>query len=240
MARFLITLVMIVNLFVSTALANMTIAAGAGYKRMVGEIIQAYENKTGHKVDPIYGDMKQIMDQAKTTGVVALVLGEHDFLKASDIDFASFCKLGKGILVIAFGKKVKLYKPEDLADNEISKVAMADPNKTIYGSAAKEFLQNSGLYEQVDKKLVPIATCPKILSSVLGGEIQAGFVNLTEAIYLKDRLGGYIVVDQAKYKPINLVIGVLRGFESRPKTMRFLNFIQSDPEVKNIINKSGL
>ncbi len=101
-------------------------------------------------------------------------------------------------------------------------------------------MENSGLYKQIEKKIVLIPTCPKILASLTSGEIQAGFVNLTEAIYLKDKLGGYIVVDETKYKPINLVFGVIKGFENRPETVQFLNFLQSDPEVKNIINKSGL
>ncbi len=241
MTRFLILLFTAMNILVTSAFSDtLTIAAGAGYKLMVGEIIQAYENKTGQKVAAIYGDMKEVMTQARAGENVALVLGEHNFLKASDVRFTSFRKLGEGILALAFGKNVKLNKPEDLTGSKISKVGMANPNKTIYGKAAKEFLENSGLYKQIEKKIVLIPTCPKILASLVQGEIQAGFVNLTEAIYLKDRLGGYIVVDETKYKPINLVFGVIKGFENRPETVQFLKFIQSDPEVKNIINKSGL
>ena len=241
MTRFLIFLFLAMNVLVTGAFADtLTVAAGAGYKRMVGEIIQAYENKTGQKVDAIYGDMKEIMTQARAGENVALVLGEHNFLKASDVRFTSFPKLGKGILALAFCKNVKLNKPEDLTGSKIFKVGIANPNKTIYGKAAKEFLENSGLYKQIEKKIMLIPTCPKILESLLGGEIQAGFVNLTEAIYLKDRLGGYIVVDQEKYKPINLVIGVIRGFESRPETTQFLNFLRDDPDVKDIIHRSGL
>ena len=241
MPRFLILLVMTINILVSSAFGDtLTIAAGAGYRRMVGEIIHAYENRTGHKVVPIYGDMKQVMTQARTGETVALVLGEHDFLKASDISFASFCNLGKGILVIAFGKNVKLNKPGDLTQKEISRIAMANPDKTIYGKAANEFLQNSGLYKQLHTKLSLIPTCPKILESLLGGEIQAGFVNLTEAIYLKDRIGGYLIVDQKKYTPIKLVIGVIKGFENRPETIQFVNFLENDPDIKSIITESGL
>lgn len=241
MTRFLIFLFLAMNVLVTGAFADtLTVAAGAGYKRMVGEIIQAYENKTGQKVDAIYGDMKEIMTQARAGENVALVLGEHNFLKASDVQFTSFPKLGKGILALAFCKNVKLNKPEDLTGSKIFKVGIANPNKTIYGKSAKEFLENSGLYKQIEKKIMLIPTCPKILESLLGGEIQAGFVNLTEAIYLKDRLGGYIVVDQEKYKPINLVFGVIQGFENRPETVQFLRFLQSHPEVKDIIHRSGL
>ncbi len=241
MTRFLVLLFATMNILATSAFADtLTIAAGAGYKRMVGEIIQAYENKTGQKVAVIYGDMKEVMTQARAGGNVALVLGEQNFLKASDVRFTSFPKLGKGILVIVYGKNVKLNKPEDLTESKISKVGIANPNKTIYGKAAKEFLENFGLYKQIEKKIVLIPTCPKILASLTDGEIQAGFVNLTEAIHLKDKIDGYLVVDETKYKPINLVFGVIRGFENRPETAQFLKFLQSNPEVKDIIKKSGL
>ncbi|MGC8659360.1 MAG: molybdate ABC transporter substrate-binding protein [Desulfomonilaceae bacterium] len=241
MTRFLILVVTTMNMLVTGAFADtLTIGAGAGYKRMVGEIIQAYENKAGQKVDAIFGDMKEVMTQAKTSRNVAMVLGEQNFLKNPEFGFTSFSKLGRGILVLAFGKNVKLTKPEDLIATGITRVGVASPNKTIYGKAAHEFLETSGLYKQIEKKIVLMPTCPKIMASLTGGEIQAGFVNLTEAIYLQDKIGGYVVVDESKYEPINLVFGVFKGFENHPETVQFLKFLESDPEVKNIIKKSGL
>ncbi|MGA8832890.1 MAG: substrate-binding domain-containing protein, partial [Desulfomonilaceae bacterium] len=71
-------------------------------------------------------------------------------------------------------------------------------------------------------------------------DVEAGFINLTDAIYVKDKIGGYVVLDKDKYEPINLVIGVIKGFENRPETSQFLNFLLKDPDAKTIITKSGL
>ncbi|MDR3604055.1 MAG: molybdate ABC transporter substrate-binding protein [Syntrophaceae bacterium] len=241
MARFLITVVIILNLFVSSALSDtLVIAAGAGYRRMLEEVIRVYENKTGAKVDQIFGHMGQVIMQAKASGVVSLILGEHDFLKASDIQFDSFHKVGNGFLVIAYGKDVKLDKPEDLTKGYISKIAIPDPKQAIYGKAAKDFLQNTGLNGKVEKKLLVVATVPQVSAYIISKDVEAGFINLTDAIYVKDKIGGYLVLDKDKYEPINLVIGVIKGFENRPETSQFLNFLLKDPDAKTIITKSGL
>ncbi len=87
---------------------TLTLAAGAGYKRPLTEIIRAYESSGGTKIDQIYGNMGQVMMQAKASGSVAIVVGEKAFLESSGLGFASFQPLGEGILVIAFGKRLKL------------------------------------------------------------------------------------------------------------------------------------
>ncbi|MGC8603332.1 MAG: molybdate ABC transporter substrate-binding protein [Desulfomonilaceae bacterium] len=241
MIRFLIAATLICNLSVSSVLANsLTIAAGIGYKHLLQEIVQVYQNKTGHKMDQVYGDMNQVMTQARSGDAVSLILGERDFLKASDIEFTSFHNVGKGILVVVYSNGVKLDKVGDLSNSNITKVAMADPKKTIYGKATKEFLQNTGLYKDIEQKLVLLTTCPKIVSAIVRKDIEAGFINLTEAIYLKDKIGGYIIADREKYKPVNLVIGVIQASGNRPETLQFIDFLQKDPEAENIFVKSGL
>ncbi len=241
MARFLITVVIILNFFVSGALADsLIIAAGAGYKRMLEEVIRVYESKTGAKVDQVYGHMGQVIMQAKVSGVVSIIFGEHDFLKASDIQFDSFHKVGNGTLVIAFGKSVKLNKPEDLTKSYISKIAIPDPKQAIYGKAAKDFLKQSGLAGKIEEKLLVVATVPQVSAYIISKDVEAGFINLTDAIYVKDRIGGYLALDKDKYEPINLVIGVIKGFANKPETSKFVDFLLKDPDARTIIDKSGL
>ncbi|MGC8602825.1 MAG: molybdate ABC transporter substrate-binding protein [Desulfomonilaceae bacterium] len=241
MARFLITVLMIFNLGVYGVFADtITIAAGAGYKRMMEEVIKIYENKTKAKVYQVYGHMGQVIMQAKASGVVSLIFGEHDFLEQSDIKFNSFHNIGKGILVIAYAKSVTLHNPEDLTKNCIVKIAIPDPKKAIYGKAAYEFLHNTGFYNRVKGKILLVGTAPQVSAYVMSEDVQAGFINLTDAVYLKDRIGGYIKPDMDKYEPINLAIGVIKGFENSPETSQFVDFMQNDPDVKNVIAKCGL
>ena len=55
---------------------TLLIASGAGYKPIVDALADAYAKKSGATVERIYGNMGQIIGQAKTSGKVDLLIGE--------------------------------------------------------------------------------------------------------------------------------------------------------------------
>lgn len=219
---------------------SLTLAAGAGYKRPLTEIIQAYEASGGGKIDQIYGNMGQVMMQTKGSGAVALIVGEAGFLKSSGLKFDSFHDLGAGILVIAYDKKTKLQDADDLLKPNVTRVALPDEKRAIYGKAAKELLRRTGLLKKIEKKLLVVATVPQVSAYLIGGEVEAGFINLTDAVYIKQKIGGYLTPDRTLYEPIKIVVGVLKGYEGKAGTKKFLNFLKTEPKVKEILKKSGL
>jgi molybdate transport system substrate-binding protein len=240
MIRFL-TIAVVLFLCQSLALAeSLILAGGAGYKRPLNEIIQAYETSGGSKIDQIYGNMAQIMIQAKGAGKVAFIVADQSCLSSSGLEFTSIHDLGKGVMVIAFGKKVKIQQPEDLLKPEITKIAIPDERYAIYGRAGREFLQNAGFLDRMEKKLLVVSTVPQVSSYLMSGDVDAGFINLTDALYVRDKIGGYITPDRASYKPIRIVIGVIKGYEDDAEAKKFLHFLKSAPEVKEILKKAGL
>jgi molybdate transport system substrate-binding protein len=219
---------------------TLTLGAGAGYKRMLGSVLKGYEQKTSRKVDQVYGHMGQIVMQAKAAGSIGIIIGELSFLKSSGLEFADFKVLGQGVLVLAYGKNVKLASAEDLYKPEIQKIAIPDSRQAIYGKAAFEFLQNAGLLGKIQNKLVTVATVPQVSSYLMSKDAEAGFINITDAIYIKDEIGGWVEVDKTQYSPIQLVIGVLKGFEAHPEISQFLDFITTDHETQEILKKAGI
>lgn len=219
---------------------TLTLAAGAGYKRPISEIIQAYETSGGGKIDQIYGNMGQITMQARASGNIAFIVGEEAFLKSSGVEFSAFHDIGAGVLVIAYGKKLKLQQPEDLLSQKVARVAMPNEKHAIYGKAAKEFLHKTGLRDKLEKKLLVVSTVPQVSAYLISGEVEAGFINLTDALYIKDKIGGYLAPDRATYNPIKLVLGVTRGYEEKTDSARFVKFVQTDPQVKQILQRAGL
>jgi len=226
----------------STALAEtLTLAAGAGYKRPLSEIIQAYETSGGGKIDQIYGNMGQIMMQAEASGNIAFIVGEEAFLKTSSgLKFSSFQPIGEGVLVIAYGKKSNLQRPEDLLKPEIEKVAIPDEKHAIYGKAGKEFLRNTKLLDKIQNKLLVVSTVPQVSAYLISGDVEAGFINVTDALYIKDKIGGYLIPDRTTYTPIKLVLGVIKGYEENTEVKKFQGFLKGDPKVKEILKKAGL
>ncbi len=220
---------------------SFLLAAGAGYKRPMTEIVKLYEEQKSIKIDQIYGNMGQVMMQAKAVPRVALIVGDRHFLeKESGIEFARFQTLGEGILAIAYSKKTSLTKPEDLTKPDVTKVALPDEKKAIYGKAGKEFLVNSGLYPKVENRLIFVATVPQVSAYLIAGEVEAGLLNLTDVLFIQDKLGGYLIPDKSLYSPIKIVAGVMKGFDQDKQVNDFMRFLDTNPQVKEILKKYGL
>ncbi len=219
---------------------TLLIAAGAGYKRPVSELSAVFEKKTGTRVEQIYGHMGAVLSQAKQGGHVAVVFGDLAYLeKAEGIAFAGFLPLGKGRLVVAWPKGLELKSPEDLADARFGRIAVADTKSAIYGIAATEFLQRSGLEAKTRERLRIVSTVPQVSAYLISGEVDAGFINLTEALALKEKLGGYQEIDEKLYTPIRIVAGVIKGFESRTTVEALRQFLDT-AEARAILDKYGL
>lgn len=217
---------------------NLKIAAGAGYKQALMEIINDYE-KNNNKIDAFFGNMKQVTAQAKQTNI-SLIIGDKRFLKdKTNLDFKKFSTLGKGKLVIAFPKDTKINTIEDLLDPKIKKISIPQAKKAIYGIAGEEFLQNTNLYEKLESKLLKVATVPHAMTYVIANEVDAAIVNLTAALANKNNIGGYLEVPEENYSSIQIVVGELNYCKNNNECEKFFKFLLS-PRSKKIFEKYGL
>jgi len=228
-------------LFACAALAQaepLTVASGAGYKKLVTELAAAYEAKTGDKVQLIFGNMGQIVTQAKTSGKVQLVIGERSFFTASGLALDSFTELGRGVLVLAWPKGALMTCLEDLTKPGVKRVAMPDPGKAIYGKAGNQALAKAGLTDKLSGKLFVVATVPQVTTYVVTGEVDAGLTNLTDVMGLGAKIGGYLKVDQGLYEPISIGAGVVSGSKAQ-ESAAFVAFVGS-AQGRELAKKHGL
>ncbi len=216
---------------------EITLAAGAGFRRPLSELSSAYEKSTTHKVAQIYGHMGQVIAQAKDSGKVAIVCGDRVVLdNAKGVQFSSFARLGSGKLVVVFRKGLALKTPEDIALADIKRVGIPDQTNAIYGKAGRQFLDRTKLASQIDPKLLPVATVPQVTSYVISGDVDAGFVNATDAIGAGNNVGGFVEVDQKLYDPVEVSCGLVT---SSPAAAGFLAFLDS-AEANGILQRYGL
>lgn len=219
---------------------NLLIAAGAGYKRPVGELCAAFQKQSGIKVEQVYGNMGNIVAQTKQGGEIAVIFGDHAFLAGVDgLDFASFLPLGNGRLVVAWPTGGKLGTPAELTDARFARIAMPNPKAAIYGIAASEFMERSKLKAALQDRLQVVATVPQVSAYLISGDIDAGFINLTEALAIAPKIGGYQEIDGALYTPIRIVGGVLRTQAQRAEVLALGRFLESD-EARAILKRNGL
>lgn len=216
--------------------AEFTLAAGAGYRKPVAEAVAAFESATGGKVGQVFGNIGQITAQARESGVIGMICGDRAQLeKAQGLTFQRFIPFGTGKLVVGYRKGLTLRAPEDIAANDIQRIAIPDEKAAIYGIAGRQYLQSAGLAAAVDPKLITVATVPQVTAYLARGEVDAGLLNATDALGAGDSIGGFLPVDPAHYKPIRIDCGVLNEQQSAA----FATFLQSDT-VKQIVARYGM
>lgn len=216
-----------------------TLAAGAGFRRPLAELAQSYEASSGHKILQVYGHVGQVIAQARESAEISLLCGDKAVIaKAEGLAFDQWIALGNGKLVVAFRKDVTLARAEDVATGGLGRIGIPDQSSAIYGKAGRQFLDRAGLAAAVDPRLVPVATVPQVTAYLVSGEIDAGFINATDAIGAGDSIGGFVEVPANLYDPVEVACG-LRANATNPAIAGFAAYLAS-PEAGVVLRRFGL
>lgn len=237
---FIIITIIILNSCQKDKVKELWIAAGAGYKKPIQEISESFYKKSGIKINKIFGNMQTVSAQVKQSDQIAILIGDKNFLKskAMGIKFNSYATIGKGILVLAYTKSIKITSISDILNDNIKRISIPDTLKAVYGKAAMELLSSKQYYSKIEDKIIISATVPQVSSYLISGEIDAGFINLTDAIGLKGSIGGYITLKNG-YTPIQIVAGTVDGYEKDKSTIEFIDYLSTN-ECKEILIRFGL
>lgn len=139
------------------------------------------------------------------------------------------------VLVAAKGTKVK--KLDELSTDDISKIAIGDPESVPAGKYAKEVLDNTKLYDKVEDKLVLAKDVKEVLAWVQQGNAEVGFVYLSDA-QGADGVEVAYTTEADSHSPINYPIAVLKSSEKQDKAKTFEDFLLS-ADGQTILEKYG-
>lgn len=239
-ARLMVAASILATAAIEVRAEEITLAAGAGFRRPIAELATAFEARSGHKVLQIYGHLGQVMAQARESRQIAIVCGDRAVLQqARGVSFARMERLGMGKLVIAYRKGVTLETARDIARADIRRIGIPDQANAIYGKAGRQFLERTQLAGAVDPRLIAVATVPQVTSYVVSGEVDAGFVNATDAIGAGAAIGGFVEVDPALYDPVEVSCGLREEASPSAVAEGFAAFLKTD-EARRILTRYGL
>ncbi len=214
---------------------NLLVGAGGGYKKPVTEVIENLK-KDGAQIEGAFANLGQITIQAKE-GKMAAIVGDEAFLKKTDLDIKGYERIGKGALVLVTPKGKQIKDASELKN--LAKIAIPDAKKAIYGVRTTEFLKNSGLEADLAPKMLPVAGVPQVVAYVTNGEVDAGFINSTEAVAREGEFGSVIYIDEALYSPVFISVAKLSACEGNEACAKFIDEIKT-PRSKEIFAKFGL
>ena len=214
----------------------LLLGAAAGYKKPVEALAQHYAASEGHELRRFYGNIGQIITQSARDGRVDVLIGDAAFLDQAPFALPQRVDLGVGRLVLAWAKGVNLKQVKDV--QTLGRVALPDARQAIYGRAAEAFIRHENLVFSVPPKV--LSTVPQISAYLRSGEIDAGFINLTEALALGDNIGGYLELPASSVPPIRIQAAVPAQTDAaQAEVDAFLLFLQSPPAQK-ILQDYGL
>ena len=219
---------------VSFCADQLIIAAGGGYKKPVSAVIENLK-KEGMDVAGSFANLGQLVIQSRENKI-SFIVGDEAFLKKSDLTITKFERIGRGTLVLVTPKNIKIQGVSEI--EKFDKIAMPDPKKAIYGIRTNEFLQNAKM-EPVKDKILAVAGVPQVVAYVINGEVQAGFINSTEAVAKKDEFGSIIYIDESLYSPAYIGIARLGAGGDEALCEKVMEEFKSD-RSKEIFSKFGL
>lgn len=225
-----------------SSVAQVTVTTGGGYVKMVQDLVTQYEKDTGNKVATAFGgNIGQMLAQVESGSPVTVVISDATSLKkfTKALNAQAEVTLGTSPLILAWRKGLTLKTPQDLTQKAIERIAMPDPKAAVYGRAAKEYLEQTGLSKQLSTKINVVSMVPQVLSYVSRGEMDAGFINLLAARQGKDKIGGFLPIEKG-YTPITMTAQPVKGEKGQASDVKaFLNYLAS-PSVDAILQRHGV
>ncbi len=206
---------------------------------MVDDLADAYRAETGKEVERIYGNMSRVIAQARASHEVDMVLGDAVFLNEAHLPFVTTEIVGKGKLVAIFPKGKNFSAASDFLAPEVTRIAIPDTARAIYGKASVQFLKSTGMYDKIEPRLMVVATVPQAASYVVAGEVDYALINLTHARKIEKNIGGYAVIDANLYSPINIIIGQMQNSVHMSECADFINFLHTD-KAHQIVTSHGM
>lgn len=210
---------------------TITVSAASDLRFAFEEIGEAFEAETGNGVDFNFGSTGQLAQQIEAGAPVDVFAAANvsyiDDLAEKDLviaDTQAMYARGQIVLWMRGDSELEIDSIERLADDDVRRIAIANPDHAPYGAAAKDALESAGIWDEVQDKLVLGENISDTLRYGETGNVDVAIVALSLAI---PGDGTWTVVPQELYAPIDQAMAVINGAEHEEEARAFVEFVNS-------------
>ena len=229
----------------------LRIAAASDLKFALTTLCQAFTKTTGQAVDLQFGSSGNLARQVTQGLPLDIFMSADESLVFSLFDGGftpdKGALYGTGRLALILPKNSAIQLPKSESDarlglakqlQPVRKFAIANPEHAPYGRAAKEALQNLGLWEQVSPKLVLGDNISQATQFVTSGAAQAGITALSLALApeVAAQSGGYWLLSASLHAPLKQRMVLLKT--AQPAAKELFEYLQT-PAAKAVLVKYG-
>jgi molybdate transport system substrate-binding protein len=186
-----------------------------------GQLLQQISR--GAPVDVFASADLETMDRAATQNLIA---------RDTRANFAA----NRLVVVVPANSPLKMSGLSDLSGPEVRRIGLGTPESVPAGRYAKEALELAGLWSPLEPKFIFGQNVRQVLDYVARGEVDAGFVYVTDAALLKDKVN--VATEATVKRPILYPIAVVKGGGSEAVARKFVAHVTSDAGQK-VLQKYG-
>ena len=248
--RTLAVLITLASLLPAHAQTPLRIAAAADLEPILPPILDQFQKTTGIHAEATY--------QASAMLATQILNGApFDVFLSADLTYPKRLMnvrvadangspapiiYAKGALVLWTRKDSPLGPPtlELLRNPALMRLAIANPDRAPYGSAAVAALATLNLYATLKPRFVTAENIAQAAQFVDSGNADAGLISLTSALTPHMAANGTpFILPRNLYPPIDQGAVIVSNTAQRSAANKFLNFLLSVP-IQEQLAKSGL
>ncbi|WP_102563691.1 molybdate ABC transporter substrate-binding protein [Vibrio sp. 10N.286.49.B3] len=223
--------------------ANVLVAVANNFYLPSQKLVEAFEKKTGEKVEISTGSTGQLYAQIKNGAPFDIFLAADQARpKALHDEGLSFepKTYAQGVLVLWSPQADLVDSQGDvLAGEDYTYIAVADPKLAPYGAAAMEALDHMGVQEAVTSRQVVGKGLNATYQYVDSGNAQLGFLAYSQVIAkVKQNQGSFWKVPEDYYRPILQDAVLIKTAADNSQAVAFMDYLYSD-EGRKLISDYG-
>ena len=139
--------------------------------------------------------------------------------------------LGNSLVLVVPKENQSIKGFEDLAKAEIDKISIGTPETVPAGKYAKESLEKTDLWKDVESKVVYAKDVRQVLSYVETGNVAAGIVYKTDAL-VSDKVNIVATADPGTHTPIIYPMGIIKDSKNYEEAKDFYSYLQNNDALK--------
>ncbi len=227
-----------------TMAADLVVSAAASLTNAFTDIGQAFERMhPATKVLFNFGGSGQLLQQiAKGAPVDVFASADQETMDEAGKQNLivpgtreNFVR-NKLVLVVPLNSTLSIKSLDSLGTVEVKRIAVANPGSVPVGRYTKEALEAAKLWDTLKEKYITTTNVRQSLDYTARGEVDAGFVYLTDALIMPNRVR--VAFEVALSTEILYPVAVVKGDGNENRAREFIAFLKRE-SAQRILQKYG-
>jgi len=218
---------------------GLLVSVAANLQPAMMELGDVYRTQTGHEVTFNFASSGKLAQQIHEGAPVDMFISAdahyvNELTDAGLIQSQEHHSIARGRLVI-WTTGPEAFTLKDLAQPEIARIAMANPDHAPYGRAAQEALMAADLWKAVHPKLVYGENVFQAFQFAESRDADAALASLSQAIL---STGTWTLVPENLHSPLEQTAAILSRSQHRAQAQQFLEFL-TGAKAQAILERYG-